>query len=214
MKFVSKMAALIAALTVTSVAMAQVMTSQKNVNQVGEGDTSVLIENVKGKPGTAIMKTSGLKLVVLSTEKAPEGYKIEATRPDDSDKSINANLGTFAENQSLAGHTLCWRGIGRKGWGQMSCSKVGVNGSARHQLATDVRGEVMAFTPELRNAKGEHVAWVSHPGEVRRQLHCEGKSQQASVFYVDGNGNWRPATLEETAKYDQEEYGKACKDAA
>ena len=212
MKFVSKIAAFIAALAVTSVAMAQ-FTSQKNANQVGDGDTSIAIENVKGKPGAAIFKTSGLKLVVVSDEKAPDGYKPELLKkPDASDPSKTVDIGTFADNQSLAQHTLCWRGVGRKGWGQMSCSKVGVNGSARHQMVTDARGEVMAFTPELRNAKGEHVSWVSHPAEVRRQLHCDGKSQQASVFFIEANGNWRPATLEETVKYDQEEYAKACKE--
>lgn len=212
MKFVTKIAAFVAALAVTIPALAQ-FTSQKDVNQVGDGDTSVVIENVKGKAGTAILKTSGLKLVVLSTEKAPDGYKVEVTKPDDSDKTVNAQLGTFADNQELTKHTLCVRGVGRKGWNQMSCSKVSAKGVARHQMVTDARSEVLAFTLELRTADGKHVAWVSNPAEVRKQLHCDGKSQQASVYFVDGAGTWRGATEVETDKYDREEYAKSCKDA-
>lgn len=215
MKFLKNIATLVAALAVSSVATAQstTFTSQKNANQVGEGDTSIVIENVKGKPGTAIFKTSGLKLVVLSTETLPADYKTEVTKPDTSDPTKNANIGTFADNKGLTQHTLCWRGVGRKGWHQMSCSKVSAKGVARHQMVTDARNEVMAFTPELRNAKGEHVSWVSHPAEVRQQLHCDGKSQQASVYFIDGAGIWRAATKAEVETYDREEYAKACKDA-
>jgi hypothetical protein len=216
MKFVSKITAFVAALAVTSVALAQsdMLTSQKNVNQVGEGDTSVVIENVKGKPGTAIFKTSGLKMVVLSDETPPAGLKVETTKPDTSDPSKNASTSSFGDNVGMANYKLCWRGVGRKGWHQLTCSKVSAKGVAMHRLATDVRGEVIALTPELRDADGKHITWVSHPAEARKQLHCSGKSQQASVFFIDANGNWRAATDAEAEKYDREEYANACKDAA
>ncbi len=212
MKIISRIFATFVALAALP-ALAQ-FTSQKNENQVGDGDTSVVIENVKGKPGTAILKTSGLKMVVLSDETAPAGLKVEAAKPDTSDPAKTASIASFGDNSGMANFKLCWRGVGRKGWSQMSCSTVSAKGVARHQVATDARNEVIAMTPELRDNSGKHISWVSHPAEVRKQLHCSGKSQQASVYYVDGNGAWRPATSEETAKYDAEEYAKACKDAA
>lgn len=212
MKFVSKIFATFVALAALP-ALAQ-FTSQKNVNQVGDGDTSVAIENVKGKPGVAIFKTSGIKMVVLSDETAPAGLKVEATKPDTSDPSKNANISSFGDNVGMANYKLCWRGVGRKGWSQMSCSTVSAKGVAKHQVATDVRGEVVAMTPELRDNSGKHITWVSHPAEARQQLTCKGKSQQASVFFVEANGTWRPATKEEADKYNREEYASACQDAA
>ena len=70
---------------------------------------------------------------------------------------------------------------------------------------------VLATTADIPN---DSVSFVSDfPAELRQQLHCGNESQQASVFHIDSNGDWRPATLDEVKKYDVEEYAKSCKDA-
>ena len=214
MKFFQKLATLVATVAITVPAWAQ-FTSQKPENQVAKGDTALKIENVAGKPGTAVLVTSGLIMVTLSDEAQPAGMKVDAAKPDTSDPSKTANLASFKANPAMAAsNKLCWRGAGSQGWYQMSCAKVNADGTAKHQLVMTAKGETFALTPELQNAKGEHVAWVSHPGEVRRQLHCGNESKQASVFRVDDKGIIKAATPEEADDYDKNVFAKICKAAA
>lgn len=201
----------ILAMAFAASAMAQ-FTSQKAANQVAQGDTAIVIENVAGKPGTAIFKTSGLVMVVLNDEAQPTGMKVDASKPDTSDSAKTANIASFKSNGAMAtSNKLCWRGVGPQGWHQMACAKVKADGTAKHQVVMSARGETFAMTPELQSTKGEHVAWVSHPGQVRQQLHCDGKSQQASLFHVDSNGVIRPATPAEVEAFDKGEYARICK---
>lgn len=206
MKFLPKILAILAMATIPTLASAQQLSPGNEYRVTGTGgDTNVTLSG-SSSGGVIMIAHTNVKAAFVGG--VPSHIAKVETNAGVDDVSGKGKMwfARPADNPTLQGAQLCYKGLGRD-FGQRFCAPLASDGSATVAInvPAGVKNVTVGLTPFIVGS--QQAMYATHSAQLRRSLRCPalppGMSDMGSMLRLDENGNPRPPTALEVRAYEE-----------